>query len=173
MLRISRFLIVIVACAQQGQSNVSAPPPLLPTPARNVSDSIVAAVLYSVATRGLPDFRPAHSVVVLKDSDIVSSAVLPSLDSVDFVLLDSAGVQGLANNIGSVNVIRLSRPMVVDDTEAHAGAQSRVVWRQERSRGTRSRGRTAALISTSSCFFRIRRTNRQWQVDSTLGCVIS
>ncbi len=168
MFKISLLLIMILGCAQQTRSHISSSRPVQPTPAQNVSDSIVAAVLYSVATRGLPDFRPTHTLFVKKDSDIVSSAALPSLDSVEFVLLDSAGVQQLANQIGSVNVIRVSRPTVQGDT-AHAGANSRVVWRLERA-GRLSRAR---FISMSACAFRLRRANRQWQVDSTLGCIIS
>ena len=172
LFRISLLLIGIFACAQRARSNITAPPPIQPTPPRNVSDSIVAAVVFSVATHGLPDFPPSHTVFVQRDSDIVSSAALPLLDSVEFILLDSAGVQQLANQLGSVNVIRVSRPIVQDDT-AHAGAKSRVVWRQERIPGNRARGRTASFISMSACFFRMRRTKRQWQVDSTLGCIIS
>jgi len=171
MFKISLLLIIILGCAQQARSNTSSSPAVQPTPAHNVSDSIVAAVLYSVATRGLPDFRPTDTLFVKKDSDIISSAALPSLNSIQFVLLDSAGVQQLANEIGSVNVIRVSRPTVQDDT-AHAGANSRVVWRLERT-GRLSRGRFSRFISMSACAFRLRRTNRQWQVDSTLGCIIS
>jgi hypothetical protein len=136
-----------------------------PTTPQSVSDSVVAAVLYYVATRGLPDFHPIgiRTVVVQKDSDIVSAASIPSIDSVGFALLDSSEVQQLANRIGRVNVIGVGRPMVHDDT-AHAGATSHVVWRPERI------GRIGGL---SACMFRVRRTNARWQVDSTLMCIIS
>ena len=154
------LLFAVAACAQQA---ITAPAAARPTPALSVSDSVVAAVLYIVATRGLPDFRPMRTVYVRKDSGIVSSSSLPSLDSVQFVLLDSAEVQQLANRVGYVNVIRLERPTVYSDT-AHAGASNRYVWRQERI------GRD---ISTSGCTFRARRIAQQWQIDSTLGCLIS
>jgi len=74
MFKISLLLIMILGCAQQTRSHISSSRPVQATPAQNVSDSIVAAVLYSVATRGLPDFRPTHTLFVKKDSDIVSSA---------------------------------------------------------------------------------------------------
>ncbi len=160
MIRLRVFLITIAACAQQAGTG---PVPVHPTPAVSVSDSVVAAVLDLVATRGLPDFRPRRTVFIQKDSGIVSSSSLPLLDSVEFVLLDSAEVQHLANRVGSVNVIRVGRPIIQDDT-ARTGANSRVVWRQER---------IGRMISMSACAFRARRSTRQWQIDSTLGCLIS
>ncbi len=163
MLRTALFLIALAACTQSTQARIEGPRPVQPTPAQSVSDSVVAAVLFEIATRGLPDFKPRQTVFVQRNADIVSSASLPVLDSVEFVLLDSAGVQHLANQIGSVNVVRVERPIVYDDT-AHAGASNRVVWRQER---------IGRMISTSGCSFRARRTNAHWQVDSTLGCLIS
>ena len=156
------LLFAIAACAQQAGTS---PAPTLPTPALTASDSVVAAVLYVVATRGLPDFTPTHTVYVRNDSEVVSSSSLPSLDSVQFVLLDSAEVQELANKTGYVNVIRVSRPVIYNDY-AHAGARSRYVWGQER---IEWRGD----ISTSGCMFRARRVVDRWQIDSTLGCRIS
>jgi hypothetical protein len=119
--------------------------------------------LYQVATRGLPDFQPKPTVYVRTDSGIVSSASLPALDSVAFVLLDSAAAQQLANKLGSVNVIGVERPMIQDDT-ARMAATSRYVLRQSRIGG---------MVSMSACAFRARRTDGKWQVDSTLGCIIT
>jgi len=163
MLRIRLFLIALAACVQPPQARISGPRPVQPTPAQNVSDSIVAAVLYDVATGGLLDYNPRRTVFLQRDSDIVTSASLPLLDSVEFVLLDSAGVQQLANRIGNVNVVTVGRPVISDDT-ARTWAASRVVWRQER---------IGRMISTSSCAVRARRANARWQIDSTLGCLIS
>ena len=154
--------IVIAACGPRPMS-MTGPAPVQPTPSQSVSDSVVAAVLRLIAQRGLPDHRPRSIIYAQTDSDIVSSSSLPVLDSVQFVLLDSVEVQRLANRVGSVNVIRVSRPLVHDDT-AQAGADSRVVWRRER---------IGRMISMSACAFRLRRMNAGWQVDSTLGCIIS
>src|SRR5262245_26908692 len=75
------IVLVALACTQQPQVGVTEPIPVRPTSPRSASDSIVAAVLYQVATRGLPDFRPTPTIVVQKDSDIVTSASVPSVDS--------------------------------------------------------------------------------------------
>ena len=160
------LLLIVLACTQQPQARFGQPTPVQPTSPQSVSDSIVAAVLYHVVTHGLPDFHPIgglRTIVVRNDSDIVSSASIPSVDSVGFVLLDSIDVQRLANRIGHVNVIGVGRPIVQDDT-AHAGATSHVVWRPER---------LGRMVSMSACMFRVRRTNARWQVDSTLMCIIS
>src|SRR6266576_1349488 len=163
MLRTALFPIALAACTQSTQARIAGPRPVQPTPAKSVSDSVVAAVLVEIATRGLPDYNPRRTVFLQRDSDIVTSASLPLLDSVEFVLLDSAGVQQLANRIGNVNVVTVGRPVIHDDT-ARTWAASRVVWRQER---------MGRMISTSSCAVRARRANAQWQIDSTLGCLIS
>ena len=161
--RIGLFSIAIAACTQPRPPSLTEPTPVQPTPARTTSDSIVASVLNRVAVHGLPDFRPRRTVVIQDDSGLVSSSSLPSLDSVEFLLLDSAGVHQLAHKLGNVNAISVSRPIISNDT-ARSGAASRVVWRRE------SIGR---LVSMSACAYRLRRASGHWVIDSAFVCIIS
>ena len=160
--RLGPLLLVLVTCATPRPAPVALTP-VSPTPARSTADSIVAAVLQWVVVHGLPDFQAARTVVIQDDSGYVSSSSLPRVDSIAFVLLNGSQIQPLADRLGRVNVLSVGRPVVADDT-AQSGASNRWVLRRERI------GRMASL---SACTFRLRRVTAEWQVDSTLGCLIS
>jgi hypothetical protein len=161
--RFLRVLLVLAACSRQPQPAATGTPPLLPTEAHSTSDSVVAAVLHTVVVHGLPIFHAGRSVVIRDDSGFVSSSSLPRADSVEFTVLDSAGIQELANRVGRVNVLSIWRPVIGKDT-ARSGAYNRYVW-----------GKTAPdrhqIISV--CAYRLRRVGRAWQLDSILQCLVS
>jgi len=157
------LMLLLAACTTAPHQTPAALVHVLPTPAQTTDDSVVAAVLHKVVVEGLPDWRPRRTVVIQSDSGFVSPSSLPRVDSVDFVLLRAAEIQQLANQLGSVNALSAGRPAIWGDT-ARSGASSRWVWRQER---------VGRSIGMSACTFRLRRLNGAWQVDSTLGCVIT
>jgi hypothetical protein len=111
---------------------------------------------------GLPMFSAAKTVIIQNDSGFVSSSSLPRMDSVGFVLLDSTQIRELADHLGDVNVLRVWRPLIGADT-ALSGASSHWVWGQDNQR----------MMAMSACAFRLRRLSGAWQVDSTIGCVIT
>jgi hypothetical protein len=81
------------------------------------------------------------------------------------VLLDSVHMQQAANQIGDLNVLTVVRFHIAGDT-AMVSAVSHRVWQQRRGRGV-------MMGSMSACEYRLRRSNAMWQVDSTVGCVIT
>ncbi len=165
MNRRNPLLVLVFACSQAPHA-----PPLTLTPAkplapRTTSDSIVAAVLHKAVVNGLPNFRPRRRVVIRTDSGFVSAFSLPPLDSVEFVLLDSAQTQQLADQSGDLNVLIVPRPAIWGDT-AKASVMNRWVWQQRRDQ-------VGIMVSTSACQWRLRRLSGAWQIDSTLGCLIT
>jgi hypothetical protein len=164
--RFLRALLVLAACSRQPQPAATGTPPLLPTEARSTSDSVVAAVLHTVVVHGLPIFHAGKRTVVIRDdSGFVSSSSLPRIDSVAFTVLDSAGIQDLANRVGQLNVVRIWRPVIGSDT-ARSGAYNRYVWGQAVPDGQRQ-------MIISVCSYRLRRISGVWQLDSILGCGVS
>ena len=155
--------LLLTACARPTQPNAVALVPVVPTPAQSTWDSVVAAVLYRAVVYGLPDFVARRTVVIQNDSGFMSSSSLPRVDSLGFVILDSAQVQDLANRLGRVNVLMLGKPLIGEDT-ARSGASNRWIWRRD------GQGR---MTSMSVCAYRLRRLEGAWQVDSTLGCLIT
>jgi len=135
-----------------------------PTPARGVVDSVVSAVLSKVVAHSVTS-HSRHAVFIQDDSGLVSAASLPRLDSIDFVIVDSAGAQQLANERGDFTVLTVARPSVAGDT-ARSGFTSRGVMQQKRNR-------VGVMVDLTACAFRLRRENGRWQVDSTLGCVMT
>jgi hypothetical protein len=157
------WLLALGACTTPLRPTPVALTPVVPTPPQNTRDSVVAAVLHRAVVQGLPDFQAQRTVIIQNDSGVLSSSSLPWGDSVAFVLLDGAQVQNVANQLGHVNVLTVANPVISGDT-ARSGAGNRWVWRQER---------MGRMISASGCAFRLRRLAGVWQVDSTLGCLIS
>ena len=161
-IRLGPLLLVLLACTTHGLAPVALTP-LLPTPARSTADSVVAAVLKQVVVRGLPDFQAERTVVIQDDSGYLTSSSLPRVDSIVFVLLNSSRIQQLADQLGRVNVLSVGRPVIAGDT-AQSGASNEWVLRREP---------VGRMASISACTFRLRRVATEWQVDSTLGCLIS
>ena len=155
--------LLLVSCARPTQPSTVELAPVLPTPAQSTWDSVVAAVLHRVVVHGLPDFSALRTVVIQNDSGFVSSSSLPRIDSVGFVLLGSAQVQELANRLGRVNVLMVGRPWIGEDT-ARSGASNRWIRRPDGH---------SRVVSMSVCAYRLRRLEGAWQVDSTLGCLIT
>jgi hypothetical protein len=87
------------------------------------------------------------------------------MDSIEFVLLDSAQMQRAANELGDLNVLTVARFHLGADT-AMVSAVSHWV-RQQR------RGRFGMMGAMSACEFRLRRLNNAWHIDSIMGCVIT
>ena len=162
-MKLIALVLAVAACSRPGPQSPPELSPVLATTARNTSDSVVAAVLYRAVVQGLPDFSAGKTVVVQNDSGFVSSSSLPRVDSVHFLLFDSSQVQDLANRIGQVNVLKVWKPVIGVDT-ARSGASNHYVWRQDSIR---------RIESFSVCAYRLRRISGAWQIDSTLGCIIT
>jgi hypothetical protein len=161
------LLLTLMSCTGSDQRSVQLPT-LHPTPARSTRDSVIATVLRQVVLRGLPIYQAARPIVIRDDSGVISSSSLPRMDSIDFVVLDSARIQELANEKGQLNVLRVWTPVIGGDT-ARSGASNRFVWR----RGPTPPQAVRHQI-VSACTYRLRRADGAWQViDSVLSCVVS
>jgi hypothetical protein len=163
--KVAALLLALAACSQSTRGTSTVFRPVLPTTARSTRDSVVAAVIHEVVVHGLPIFHNERTVVIRNDSGLISSSSLPLGDPVEFVLLDSVGIQDLANRVGEVNVLRLWQPVIGEDT-ARSGASNGYVWRQADSHMRRYK-------IFSVCAYRLRRVREAWQVDSSLGCGVS
>ncbi len=156
------FPLAILSCARPG----SGPDPRLtivePKPARDAQDSVVSAVLSKVVAHSA-DARYRHTVVIRDDSGVVSGSSLPRLDSIDFVILDSADAQQLADKRGDVNVLTVARPAIREDAARSGFTSRRILQRRP--------GRGGAMLGLTACAFSLRRSDGRWQVDSTLGCI--
>ena len=164
-LRSLALLLVTWTCGRSPHTAPLTLAPAQPLPPRSSWDSVVAVVLQHAVTHGLPDYRPQRQILIQSDSAFISPSALPRIDSIDFVLLDNGQVQRAADELGDLDVLTVARFNLGGDT-AMASAVSRRVWQQRP-------GRLGMMGSMSACEFRLRRLGGAWQVDSTIGCVIT
>jgi hypothetical protein len=164
-LRRLSLLLMMWTCGRTPHAPSLTLAPVQPLAARTTWDSVVAVVLQHAVVHGLPDFRPRRRVLIQGDSAFISLSSLPRMDSIEFVLLDRAQVQQAANELGDLNVLTVARFHLGGDT-AKVSAVSHWVWQQRP-------GRLGMSSSVSACEYRLRRLDAAWQIDSTIGCVIS
>ncbi len=135
-----------------------------PTEARTVSDSIVAMVLLGAVTPGgLRGLQTDQPVIVQMDSAFLSSSALPRTDSVQFAFVDSTQAEQLANERGRLTVVSIARPIISGDT-ARSAYTARTI---------RGREKVGGMAEWLTCFYRFRRIDGAWHVDSALGCVVT
>ena len=116
MPRTAFFIILLAACAktltlEQALSRIVPSPPAQP---ESPADSLLLVAVSHAVVEGIPDFAPRRRVIIEK-RDAVSPRMLPVVDSVTFFILDLAGIQKLANRVGSFTFLRVHSPEIFGD----------------------------------------------------------
>lgn len=140
--------------------------PTQPSPPRTTADSVLTVALRGVVEHGLPDFGPRKQVIIVAKDGYPTSSGLPIIDSISFVVVDSARSQQIDDTTGDLNVIWANPPAILGDSAVVDLGNYRVVQRRPR--------RTGLTGSFSTCSWHLHRRASAWQLDSVPGlCLVS
>ncbi len=165
MLRTAFFIVLLSACAntitlEQALSGIV---PSAPAQPDSPADSLLLIALSHAVVEGIPDFAPRRRVIIEK-RDAVSPRMLPVVDSVTFFILDLAGIQKLANRVGSFTFLRVHSPQIFGDSaEVAIGS----VWAYKQT------GRAAGGLGGGACAWTFTKQSGTWARTRVLGCIIS
>jgi len=157
------LVLISTACAATVTFNeaVSRLPVTRPEPPVTISDTIIALAIREAALRGIPAFPTQRHIVVQRLADVVSSRSLPWIDSVSFLVLDSAQLIRVAAHAGHFAYLRPYPPRIDGDT-AVVSVASRFA----------ADPTVARALYGGACSWRAVRQSGSWVLDTVVGCGI-